>query len=86
LTAHLSARGIRPRALRVLHNTRTRTLAEFLDQVDRQYYSWTWDLDEATVHEAVAQVRVWAQHRWGDLTAAQMGRGTVRWQAYDLPG
>jgi SAM-dependent methyltransferase len=85
LDSHLAALGVRVRHLPALHNTRTRSVAEFLDQVAHQYYSWTWDLDEVTVQQAAAEVRVWAEHRWGDLTVAQMGAGTLRWHAYDLP-
>jgi ubiquinone/menaquinone biosynthesis C-methylase UbiE len=85
LDEHLAARGVRVRHLPTLHNTKTRSVAEFLDQVARQYYSWTWDLDEATVHQAAADVRAWAENRWGDLTVAQMGAGTLTWHAYDVP-
>ncbi len=85
LDRHLATRGVRVRHLPTLRNTRTRSVAEFLDQVGHQYYSWTWDLDEVTVRQAAAEVRVWAEHRWGDLTVAQMGTGSLRWHAYDVP-
>ncbi|HEX3826674.1 MAG TPA: class I SAM-dependent methyltransferase [Sporichthyaceae bacterium] len=85
LDRHVAARGVGVRHLPTLRNTQTRSVAEFLDQVAQQYYSWTWDLDEATVRQAAAEVRVWAEHRWGDLTVAQMGAGSLRWHAYDVP-
>jgi ubiquinone/menaquinone biosynthesis C-methylase UbiE len=85
LDRYLRARGVHVRRLPTLTNSRTRSVAQFLEDVQLQHYSWTWDLDEPTVRAAVAEVRGWAQGRWGDLTVAQMGVGTVRWHAYDLP-
>ena len=43
------------------------TLGEFLDQMAAGLHSWTWEVDEETRGEAVAELRTWALERWGTL-------------------
>ena len=61
------------------------TLEDFLDQMEAGMHSWTWEVDEETRREAVAEVRTWALERWGTLDPAWGRDIAIEWFAFDLP-
>ena len=61
------------------------TLEDFLDQMEAGMHSWTWEVDEETRREAVAEVRTWALERWGTLDPAGGRDIAIEWFAFDLP-
>jgi SAM-dependent methyltransferase len=63
----------------------TQTLAEFVDALEANKYSWTWPVPDDLRRRAAAEVRTWAVERFGPLE--QVGRGRdaeVAWRAYDF--
>ncbi|MBA3363751.1 MAG: class I SAM-dependent methyltransferase [Actinobacteria bacterium] len=60
------------------------TLGEFLDQMAAGLHSWTWEVDEETRREAVAELRAWALQRWGTLDPPGGRDVAIEWHAYDL--
>lgn len=61
------------------------TLGEFLDQMEGGLHSWTWEVDEETRREAVAELRTWALERWGTLDPPGGRDVAIEWYAHDLP-
>ena len=61
------------------------TLEEFLDQMEAGMHSWTWEVEEETRREAVAEVRTWALERWGTLDPPGGRDVAIEWIAFDLP-
>jgi ubiquinone/menaquinone biosynthesis C-methylase UbiE len=61
------------------------TLAEFLEQMEAGMHSWTWEVDEETRRDAVAEVRAWAMERWGSLDPPGGRDIAIEWFAFDLP-
>ena len=47
-------------------------------------YSWTWRLSDEDLRRAVAEMRPWAEHRWGRLDAPIDAEFLIEWRAYDL--
>jgi len=60
------------------------TMGEFLDQMAAGMHSWTWEVDEETRREAVAELRAWALERWGTLDPVGGRDVAIEWRAYDL--
>ena len=61
------------------------TLGEFLEQMEAGMHSWTWEVDEETRRDAVAEIRVWALERWGSLDPPGGRDMAIEWFAFDLP-
>jgi len=61
------------------------TLGEFLDQMEAGMHSWTWEVNEETRREAVAELRAWALERWGTLDPPGARDIAIEWFAFDLP-
>ena len=61
------------------------TLGDFLDQMKAGMHSWTWEVEEETRREAVAEVRTWALERWGTLDPPGGRDIAIEWFAFDLP-
>ena len=61
------------------------TLGEFLEQMEAGMHSWTWEVDEETRRDAVAEIRVWALERWGSLDTPGGRDMAIEWFAFDLP-
>jgi SAM-dependent methyltransferase len=77
--------GASLRALPPVPEDRTGTLAEFLDGVDRNLYSWTWPIPEDVRLRAAAELRRWARERFGPLDEPDPTPHETVWHAYDLP-
>lgn len=63
----------------------TQTMGEFLDQMAAGMHSWTWEVDEGTRREAVAELRGWALEHWGSLDPPGARDVAIEWHAFDLP-
>jgi SAM-dependent methyltransferase len=60
------------------------TLEHHIGLLERGIYSVTWGLDEATRRAAAADLRAWAEDRYGSLTEVRRMEITHIWRAYDL--
>jgi len=61
------------------------TVEQFLDRVSRRLNSWTWRISEEGLQRAIAEVRPWAEERWGRLDQPLDPEHPMMWRAYDLP-
>ncbi len=78
--------GATPRELPSLFDRERETLATFIDGIANGRYSWTWKLEEPGLLASVAaEVRIWAEERFGPLDRIRDGTYEVTWRAYDLP-
>lgn len=59
------------------------TLEHHIGLLERGIYSVTWGLDETTKRAAAADLRVWAEDRYGSLTDTRRMEITHIWRAYD---
>lgn len=85
LDAEVALHGGRLRLLPALTDRSEEPLAEFLHGIERNLYSWTWPVaDDVRLH-AVAELRPWAEERFGPLDRPQVFETTIVWRAYDLP-
>ena len=76
--------GAVPRALPSRSVPGRVTFDQFFDRIERRRYSWTWRLSEEDLRHAVAEIRPWAEHRWGRLDAPIDAEFLIEWRAYDL--
>jgi SAM-dependent methyltransferase len=85
LDAVMTAMGATRRELPPFTDDESQTVDGFMEAIADNAYSWTWPLADDVRSRVAAEVRTWAEERWGPL--AEMPRGTyeVRWRAYDLP-
>lgn len=60
------------------------TVEGFLDRVERRIYSWTWRVSGEDIRRAIAEIRPWAEERWGRLDAPLDLEHPMMWRAYDL--
>ncbi len=86
LDAAFRARGATFRALpeRIVAVAEPLTVQGFFHRVERRIYSWTWGVSDEDLRRAVAEVRPWAEARWGSLDAPLDRAHPMRWRAYDL--
>lgn len=77
--------GAKTRALPPIEETWTATIADFLEGIEENRHSWTWRASEEARRLAVAELRPWAEQRFGDLTEPRTARFDLTWRAYDLP-
>jgi SAM-dependent methyltransferase len=56
-----------------------------IDEIEANYFSWTWALDDSTRHDAAARTRTWAQAEFGSLDQPRRFELQVTWQVYQLP-
>ncbi|MGE5227873.1 MAG: class I SAM-dependent methyltransferase [Planctomycetaceae bacterium] len=60
------------------------SLEGYLRALEDSRYSWTWKADPDLVRRAAAEVRAWAEERWGPLAEVPEDPHEVAWRAYDL--
>jgi SAM-dependent methyltransferase len=60
------------------------SLPAFLDALEGNRFSWTWRTPERVFHEAAAEVRAWAQDRYGPLDEVPPEERPVSWRVYDV--
>lgn len=59
------------------------TIERHIGMLERGIYSVTWGLDDATRRAAAADLRRWAEERYGSLTETRRMEITHIWRAYD---
>ena len=57
---------------------------DFIERVERNWYSFTWSIPERDLKEVAAQLRHWAVDRYGSLDHEITNEYEVVWHAYDL--
>ncbi len=76
--------GGRPRALPPHGDTERDGAGAFMNALEQNRHSWTWSMPEAERLRAAAEVRSWAEGRFGPLDRLPRQRYEVVWRAYDL--
>lgn len=85
LDGHMESLGCAVRVLPTFDDPDRRSLAEFIDQMEQNVHSWTWNLEPQARVRYARETRDWATERFGDLDDVhQVYR--VEWHAYDVPG
>lgn len=76
--------GARHRELEPILEHSEQPLADAVDGLRANRYSWTWPLAEAEREHAADELATWLEERFGDLTAPRPDDAAVVWHAYDL--
>src|ERR671934_67280 len=76
--------GATARALPPIEETWTSSIEEFLEAIEENRHSWTWRASEEARRLAIAELRPWAERRFGDLAEPRTVRFELVWRAYDL--
>ena len=84
LVSAMTALGGRVRVLPTVHEGGNETLGEFVEGIEENRYSWTWPLGDDQRLRAAADVRSWAQERFGALDEPRPFEHGTRWLAFDL--
>jgi ubiquinone/menaquinone biosynthesis C-methylase UbiE len=86
LDEEMSDLGASPRALPTFIDVERDDLVSFLDNLSRRRFSWTWRIeDDERFAQAVAEIRRFAEERYGPLDQLPREEHEVAWRAYDLP-
>ena len=85
LDAELARHGASLRILPALDESFEAPLEEFVSGVEENRYSWTWPVPEDVRLRAVAEIRPWAEARFGALEEIRAFSHSTIWRAYDLP-
>lgn len=85
LDAEMARHGATMRVLPEVSEEPTGTLGEFLDGIDEDLYSWTWQVPDEVRLRAGAELRGWAEERFGPLDRPDASAHATRWHAYHLP-
>ena len=85
LDAAMAEIGGRSRQLPAFSVPWTETLADFVDALATNKYSWTWRVPDDVRERAADGVRAWATERFGPLELVQPREHEVVWRAYDVP-
>jgi ubiquinone/menaquinone biosynthesis C-methylase UbiE len=85
LDAEFERHGAHARSLPPIPERVQQTLEQFLGQMAEGLHSWTWEVEEGWRREAAAEVRRWAEERYGSLDPAGSRDVAIEWRAYDLP-
>jgi SAM-dependent methyltransferase len=85
LDAEFAGHGARARSLPAVPEQVQQTLGTFLTQMADGLHSWTWEVEEGRRREAAAEVRRWAEERYGSLDPPGSRDVAIEWRAYDQP-
>jgi SAM-dependent methyltransferase len=86
LDAAMSRFGAVSRTLPSFTEVERDGLETFIDGIAANRYSWTWEIeDPAFLRSVAADVRRWAEERFGPLDQIPRAEHEVVWRAYDLP-
>ena len=86
LDAVATALGLVPRALAPISEIGREGLDAFIDAIADNRYSWTWKVEDPDLlARTAAEVRRWAEERYGPLGALPRDEVLTFWRAYDLP-
>ena len=61
----------------------TRTLAHALDSIERQLFSWTWQLAPEQVRAVATDIRTWAARENVPFDAEYQVESDIRWWAFE---
>jgi hypothetical protein len=64
--------------------TETRTLAQTLDSIERQLFSWTWAFTPEQARAVGGDIRDWAARENFALEAEHQVAWDIRWWAFDV--
>jgi SAM-dependent methyltransferase len=85
LDAELASHGASVRVLPTHSERFEERLGEFIRGIEEDRYSWTWSVPRDVRLQAVAEIRPWAEERFGSLDTARPSSIVATWRAYDLP-
>ena len=77
--------GARPRPLPTHLETDKNGVGAFMDALEQNRHTWTWPMSDTDRLRTAAEVRAWAEARFGPLDQLPHQRYEVTWRAYDLP-
>jgi ubiquinone/menaquinone biosynthesis C-methylase UbiE len=80
LAGRATARRLDPVPVR-----RTRTLAEAIDRIERQTFSWTWHYPAEQMHAVAGDIRDWAARENVPLDTEHAAESDIRWWVFELP-
>ena len=83
--AALTERGATVETVEVARWERTHSIRDIIDQLASRKYSTTQMVPEDVLAPAVAELRVWAEERWGDLDVPHTEPGGFTWQIARFP-
>jgi SAM-dependent methyltransferase len=78
------ARGADPRQLPSIPERVATSLGTFIEQMSEGMHSWTWEVPEEQRREVSAEIRTWAEGRFGTLDPPEARTVAIAWRAYDL--
>ncbi|MGZ4148542.1 MAG: class I SAM-dependent methyltransferase [Actinomycetota bacterium] len=78
------AAGARPGRVVDFAYEQTETMADVIDEMQRRSPSWTWDVPDDALRDAIEIVRRWTLERHGRLDARLAERNFVRWHTYRI--
>jgi SAM-dependent methyltransferase len=81
----MAGRGIPARHLPEITSSRQLSVAEWLDRVAANLFSWTWAVDPERRLSAVVQTRAWVTGTMGDPAAVLLPADRIRWHSYRIP-
>jgi SAM-dependent methyltransferase len=85
LDAVLRRHGAGVRVLPPLDESFEQPLDDFIRGIEENRYSWTWRVPEDVRAQAAAEIRPWAERRFGSLDVPRSHGLPTLWRAYDLP-
>lgn len=85
LDERMAGLGAVLRTLPPIREGGTATLEEFVEGIEENRYSWTWPASDDLRLRAAAELRPWAEERFGSLREPGPFEHDTVWRAYDLP-
>jgi SAM-dependent methyltransferase len=81
-----NALGLVRRELPPINEVLRDGLDVFIDGISNNAYSWTWKVEDADLFACTAaEVRTWAEERYGPLERVSLDEYEMVWRAYDVP-
>lgn len=85
LDAEMTGHGATLRVLPSLDESFEEPLEDFLRGIEDNRFSWTWPVPADVLRHAMAEIRPWAEERFGSLGDSRPFSLATSWRAYDLP-
>ena len=81
-----TALGLVRRELPPINEVLRDGLDVFIDGISNNAYSWTWKVEDTELFaRTAAEVRTWAEERYGPLEGVSLDEYEMVWRAYDVP-
>jgi SAM-dependent methyltransferase len=84
VAAYLAGRAT-ARQLEAVPVRRTRTIADAIERIERQTFSWTWPYPADQMRAVADDIRAWAARENLPLDTAQSVESDIRWWVFELP-